>query len=78
MRGNFLFVHFTTQLKNLILSVDLVTFCLKEFYNIQMPSQPLFPNESDLESPPSEIFALQVLQFTMLPPFQQGKFPFCI
>ena len=40
---------YTTQLKNLILLVALVTFGLKEFGNIQMPRQPLYPNESDLE-----------------------------
>ena len=49
MRRNFLFVNFTTQLKNLILLAALVTFGFKEFQNIQMPSQPLYPNESDLE-----------------------------
>ena len=31
MKTNFLFVHFTTQLKNLILLVALVTFGFKEF-----------------------------------------------
>ena len=39
-----------------------------------MPSQPLYSNEYG--SPLSEIFASEVLQFTMLPPFQQRKFPF--
>ena len=76
MRRSFLFVHFTTQLKNLILLVALVTFGFKEFYNIQMPSQPLYPNESDLEVLRQRFLLRKVLQFTMLPLFQQRKFLF--
>ena len=43
-----------------------------------MPSQPyaLYPNESDLEVSHQRFFASEVFQFTMLPPFQQKKFPF--